>query len=76
MVLYEVPKTRKYPLGVRYSLICIEPKTERKILMDNHHPKGPHVHINDEEIDYEFVSDDKLFDDFERLVLDHMGVKL
>lgn len=76
LVLYEVPKTKKYPLGVRYSLICIEPKTGTKILMDNHHPKGPHIHIDDIEIDYEFISDDKLFDDFEQLVLEHMGVKL
>ncbi|MCB0342506.1 MAG: hypothetical protein H6626_03120 [Pseudobdellovibrionaceae bacterium] len=76
IVLYEVPKTKKYPLGVRYSLICIEPKSGHKVLMDNHHPKGPHLHIDDREIDYDFVTDEKLFDDFEQLVLEHMGVKL
>ena len=44
--------------------------------MDNHHPKGPHVHLDDRELHYDFVNDEKLFDDFEQLVLDHMGVKL
>jgi hypothetical protein len=44
--------------------------------MDNHHPKGPHIHINDDESDYEYISDDKLIEDFEKLVLQHLGVKL
>ena len=76
MVLYEVPKTKKYPQGVKYRIICIEPKTGKKVLMDNHYPKGPHIHIDDSQFDYQYVSDDKLFDDFEQLILDHLGVKL
>jgi hypothetical protein len=44
--------------------------------MDNHHPKGPHMHINDKEYAYEYISDDRLIEDFEKLVLNHLGVKL
>lgn len=25
--------------------------------MDNHHPKGPHIHVNDKEFDYEYIND-------------------
>jgi len=46
------------------------------ILMDNHHPKGHHVHINDKEVEYHFISEDNLISDFNQLVLTHMGVRL
>lgn len=76
MVLYEIPKTKKYPLGLKYRLICINEKTGNRVLMDNHHPKGPHLHLDEDEMPYDYVNDDKLFNDFEQLVLDHLGVKL
>lgn len=44
--------------------------------MDNHHPKGPHVHINDEEMPYEFHGLDRLVADFRRLILEYMGVQI
>ena len=44
--------------------------------MDNHHPKGPHVHINDVELDYEYTTDDQLIEDFKEIVLKELGVKL
>ena len=74
--LYEVEVTKKYPLGVKYRIICIDPKTKRKILLDNHHPKGPHIHIDDEELRHEYKNEDQLLNDFEHLVFVHMGVKL
>jgi len=61
---------------VRYSLILIDLRTSSKILMDNHYPKGPHIHINDLELKYDFVDEEKLVQDFKILVLEHMGVKL
>ncbi len=76
MKIYVVPKSKKYPLGVRYALILIDIRTEEKVLMDNHYPKGPHIHINDNELDYCFIDEDKLLQDFKSLVLEHMGVKL
>lgn len=44
--------------------------------MDNHHPKGPHVHVDDKEISYSFIDLDQLIVDFRRLILEHMGVTL
>ena len=76
MKIYAVPRSRKYPLGVRYSLIFVDPKSSAKILMDNHYPKGPHIHINDAELEYAFLDEEKLVQDFKSLVLEHMGVKL
>jgi len=44
--------------------------------MGNHHPKGPHVHIDNLEFPYEFVNLDQLVDDFRSLVTEHMGVQI
>jgi len=44
--------------------------------MDNHHPKGDHLHIGTEEIPYDFISPEKVIEDFRTLVLEHLGVKL
>lgn len=76
IVIYEVATTQKYPDGVKYRLICVDQREERKILMDNHHPKGPHVHIDDKELAYTYISEDKLMEDFNKLILTHMGVRL
>jgi hypothetical protein len=76
MKIFAVAKSKKYPLGVRYSLILIDLKTTAKVLMDNHFPKGPHLHINDSELTYQFIDENKLILDFKSLVLEHLGVKL
>ncbi|MCT4641505.1 MAG: hypothetical protein N4A33_04350 [Bacteriovoracaceae bacterium] len=67
---------KRYEHRVKYSLLMINPKTQKKVLMDNHHPKGPHFHLNEDEFDYEYRNDDKLIEDFKKLVLQHFGVKL
>ncbi len=74
--IYDVGKSAKYPDGIKYGLICKDLKVGNYVLLDNHHPKGPHVHINDREFTYEYISDDKLIEDFEKLVLKELGVKL
>lgn len=76
MAIHDVGKGEQYPDGVKYGLILIDLKSKHRILMDNHHPKGPHIHINDQELPYIYANDDKLIEDFKRLALDHMGVKL
>jgi len=76
MSIHEVEKSKRYPNGSKYGLIFKDLKTDRYILMDNHHPKGPHIHINDRELAYEFVDEDKLITDFKELVLVNMGVKI
>lgn len=74
--IHEVGKSEKYPDGIKYGLICKDLKTGVYVLLDNHHPKGPHVHINEREFSYEYVDDDKLLEDFQMFVLQEMGVKL
>lgn len=76
MSLHEVSDKKRYPSNVKYGLICIDSKTGRKVLMDNHHPKGDHVHLDEKEISYEFTTPEALVIDFKKLVLEHFGVKL
>ena len=66
-------KDRRYRFGLKYSLIFLEYKTKKKILMDNHYPKQAHVHINKTEFDYDFKSIDQLFYDFKSLIFKHFG---
>ena len=44
--------------------------------MDNHHPKGPHIHFDENELPYDFKGDDQLIEDFKAFVLDQMGVAI
>lgn len=74
--IFEVGKSSRYPDGIKYGLICKDLKTGQFVLLDNHHPKGPHVHINDRELNYEFLNEDRLIEDFEKLVFKELGVKL
>jgi hypothetical protein len=72
--IHEVGISVKYPDGIKYGLICKDLKTGSFVLMDNHHPKGPH--INDREMSYEYINDDKLIEDFQKWVTQELGVKL
>ena len=76
LVIHETPRTSRQPLGLKYRLACTDLKVGSRILMDNHHPKGPHIHIDAQEIPYEFVNEDKLIADFKEIVLDRMRIKL
>lgn len=76
LTIHDVGKSTRYVDGIKYSLICYDMKSESKLLMDNHHPKGHHVHLNDKQMGYAFKSIDNLIDDFKQFVLNHMGVKL
>ncbi len=74
--IFDVCKSSQYPDGIKFGLICKDLKTGNFVLLDNHHPKGPHVHINDREFNYDYVNDDRLISDFEVLVFKELGVKL
>jgi len=76
MTIYEVGRSARYPDGIKYGLVCLDLKTGRRVLLDNHHPKGHHVHVDDRQLPYVYVNDDKLIDDFKRLVLEHMRVTI
>ena len=74
--IHDVGKSRRYPDGLKYAIICFDTKTQKRVLMDNHHPKGHHLHIDDEELPYEFSNIDSLVEDFKKLVFNHLGVRL
>lgn len=44
--------------------------------MDNHHPKGPHIHVNEAEMVYVYSDEEKLVNDFRALVFENMGVRI
>jgi len=74
--VHQVPKSVSYSDGLKWGLICLDQVKGRRVLMDNHHPKGPHVHINDDEFPYGFENLDQLITDFRKLISDHMGVRI
>ncbi len=67
--IWEVPPSEDKPHGFKYSLAYIH-GNERVIGYDNSEHKGDHKHIEDEEIPYEFKSIDKLFEDFEKDIVE------
>ena len=74
--VHQVPRSVKYKDGLKWGLICVDRETGKKVLMDNHHPKGPHIHINDQELPYDFRGLDQLVRDFRQLITEHMGVQI
>lgn len=76
MEIHKVGKSAKYPDGIKYGLILTDLHNNNRVLMDNHNPKGPHIHLNDQEIPYNYVDEEKLVEDFKNLVLTHMEVKI
>ncbi|MCB0340999.1 MAG: hypothetical protein H6626_14180 [Pseudobdellovibrionaceae bacterium] len=66
----------RFPEGYKYSLILVEARTGKKVLMDNHHPKGHHVHLDGLEFGYVFISLEILVKDFKSFCLKHLGVSI
>jgi hypothetical protein len=74
--VHEVLNSKQYPDALKWGLICNDRVSGKKVLMDNHHPKGPHFHIDDDEFPYEFTDLDELVDDFRRIINEHLGVQI
>lgn len=74
--VHAVPKSSSYEDGLKWGLICVDRQSAKRVLMDNHHPKGPHIHIDDRELPYEFTNLDRLIGDFRKLITEHMGVQI
>ena len=74
--VHQMPKSARYEDGLKWGLVCVDQKTGRRILLDNHHPKGPHLHVDNEELPYSFVDLDQLVSDFRKLIVEHMGVQI
>ena len=65
--IYEVPRSRTYPDGIKYSCYLGDPATGEKILGYDIHPgKGHHRHVRGQETLYTFYDLTTLLDDFAR----------
>lgn len=61
------PVSPDFPEGVRYSLCLVDRSTKEVVLLyDIHRGKSHRRHLRGQEEPYEFVNEDKLFDDFLR----------
>ncbi|MBI2119014.1 MAG: hypothetical protein HYT97_05240 [Elusimicrobia bacterium] len=66
-VIWLVQRTFKHPQGIRYRLAYIsKPRKKPLVLYDNHHPKGHHKHIKQEELTYQFSTVERLLSDFKK----------
>ena len=74
--VHEVQKNNNYPDGLKWGLICLDRISGKKVLMDNHHPKGPHIHLDENEFSYTFIGLDNLVNDFRKIITEHMGVNI
>lgn len=59
----EVPKSKDYPHGRKFSLF-LTVNGEIIVGIDNHKPKGPHLHLGDQELPYLYRTNSKLIADF------------
>ncbi len=63
--VWKVVVSSYYPEGIKFSLFLVSRATGAVIIgIDNHKPKGPHLHEGRRESEYEFAGIDSLVDDF------------
>lgn len=67
MVVYRILRSKDYPQGIKYRAWFSE---EGKTIFgfDNHQPKGPHLHIGDQEIGYHYRGVDELMKDIKAMI--------
>jgi hypothetical protein len=65
--VWEVPGSEGYPVGRKFSLYLVA-HGEVLVGIDNHKPKGPHLHLGEAERAFHYTNDDQLLKDFWRLV--------
>jgi len=63
MKIWEVPRSRKTPEGLKYSLVYIR-RGKRLVGYDNAEGKGHHKHMGNLEAPYSFEGVDRLIGDF------------
>ena len=61
--VWSVPRSKDYPQGRKFSLFLVV-NGEVIVGMDNHKPKGPHLHLGDRELPYLYRDERSLLEDF------------
>lgn len=65
----KVEVTKYFPEGIKYSLFLVDCTSGEVLVgLDNHKPKGHHLHIGSSEVEYDFTDMQTLVDDFWDLV--------
>ena len=63
--IWKLKASERYPDGIRYRLILVDPASGFvHLLFDNHWPKGHHVHVGEKEEPYHFTSVVNLVQEF------------
>lgn len=76
ITVHEMERSVRYPDGLKWGLICVDSVRKKRVLMDNHYPKGPHIHVDTMELPYDFTDLDQLVTDFRQLITEHLGVQI
>ena len=79
--IWQVGKSKTFPLGIKYAFYFIGPGPSREILVgyDNHHGKGDHKHFQGVESPVAASSVSELLKRFRREVSEHLqkqGIKM
>lgn len=61
--IWGVPRSKDYPTGRKFSLFLVH-DGEVIVGIDNHKPKGPHLHLGENELPYLFHGEERLVTDF------------
>jgi hypothetical protein len=75
--VFKIPeaKAKEFPDGYKVSMIAFrEDSPDRRVLLDCHPPKGPHVHVGESEIKFEWQGLDHAYYYFWSLVEAEFGV--
>lgn len=78
MDLYRLPRghSKSFPEGYRFSWIAYDSEdVMARVLFDCHHPKGPHVHVDQDPSGkaVEWVSLESSYERFFKIVRDRFG---
>lgn len=61
--IWKVPRSKHYPTGQKFSLFLVA-RGRTIVGIDNHKPKGPHLHLGKEEFPYVYKNPSQLLNDF------------
>ncbi len=65
--VWKVPKSDHYPEGRKFSVFLVS-SGQPLVGIDNHPPKGPHLHLGTREVPYQYRDEASLLADFWDLV--------
>jgi len=61
--IWSVPRSKDYPLGRKFSLFLVSGGAVI-VGIDNHKPKGPHIHLGNQELPYLYRNQQSMLADF------------